>query len=194
MKLLMFSSGLDSTYMAWKELTSGADKIHIHYISIRNDVESIWKREDVASEQIIKYLRNEGFDFEYSKSKFEFYGFKVCGFDSDLILLVAQKVAQNLHGYVDVLMGWNPYDMQRPAIADRANRNVTSNIWKSLVESALKGNFINKELKFPLIEGNITKDEILKEMPQELIDLTWSCRKGEDVPCGKCHACIERRI
>jgi len=193
MKILMFSGGLDSTYLAWKLLKDKTEGVHIHYVSIRNDCEDIWKKEDVATEKIISYFRVHNFQFKYSKSKFEFFGHPQSGFDSDLLMVVAQKLALNSYGdKIDILLGWNPYDMTREVIIDRSNRHVTQNIWKALVESLENRQYINKELQFPLIEWGTTKDIILKEMPQELIDLTWSCRKANDVPCGKCHSCIER--
>lgn len=191
MKLLMFSGGMDSTYLAWN-LLSTKTPLDLHYISIRNDTESIWKQQDIRTKQIVEYFKHQSFDFNFTKSKFELFGYKSTGFDSDLILLVAQKIVQNYYDNVDVLLGWNPYDMKRPIIADRAKRHVTSNIWKALVESTMNRDFINKELQFPLIEQNITKIDMMKAMPNELLDLTWSCRKGGDEPCNKCHSCRER--
>jgi len=193
MKIVMFSGGMDSTYLSWKLLMDKTEEVHLHYVSIRNDAESIWKKEDIATEKIIEYFKLCKFDFKYSKSKFEFFGQANVGFDSDLLLVVAQKLAQNSYGNtIEVLLGWNPYDMQRPLIIDRSNRHVTENIWKALVESNTNRKRINKVLQFPLIEQNITKDIMVKEMPQELIDLTWSCRHDNEIPCGKCNACIER--
>jgi 7-cyano-7-deazaguanine synthase in queuosine biosynthesis len=33
---------------------------------------------------------------------------------------------------------------------------------------------------------------MIKEVPKELFDLTWSCRSA-DGPCGKCPSCAERK-
>jgi 7-cyano-7-deazaguanine synthase in queuosine biosynthesis len=192
MKILMFSGGLDSTYMCWKMLNENVKMIHIHYVSIRNDSEGIWKKEDIATERIIQYFRDHNLEFKYSTSVFEFFGHVQCGFDSDLLLVVAQKLALNSYGKnIEVFLGWNPYDIKRQIIIDRTNRQVTQNIWKSLVESIDNRNNVSKSLRFPLIEHNITKDIIMKKMPQELIDLTWSCRRGGDSPCGRCNSCVE---
>ena len=191
----MFSGGLDSTYLAWRLLSSNDDPdgIHIHYVSIRNDCEQIWKKEDVITDQIINYFKSCQFKFIYSKSKFEFFGQPSIGFDSDLILVVAQKLCMNAYGnQIDVLFGWNPYDLTRPEIARRSENHVTQNIWKALVESVGNKDRINKELQFPLLDWNITKDIMIKEMPTELSDLTWSCRQNINSPCGQCHSCIER--
>lgn len=195
MKILMFSGGMDSTYLSWKLLKENTKGVHLHYVSIRNDCENIWKKEDIVTERIIGYFKVKNFDFIYSTSKFEFFGFGQCGFDSDLLLLVAQKLAINCRDkYIEVLLGWNPHDMERQEIADRSERHVTSNIWRALVESCWNRERINKELQFPLIDENITKKQMFEEMPRELSNLTWSCRHGIDEPCGNCHSCLERKL
>lgn len=45
----------------------------------------------------------------------------------------------------------------------------------------------------PFIE--LTKGGILKEGLARKLDYsqTWTCYKGEDVPCGRCGACVERK-
>lgn len=196
MKILMFSGGLDSTYLAWRLLTNNDDPdgVHIHYVSIRNSCEQLWKKEDEIVPKIITYFKEHNYNFLYTKSKFEFFNQQSIGFDSDLILVVAQKLCMNAYGKkIDVVLGWNPYDLTRPEIAARAENHITQNIWTALVESTNKQHVINKELQFPLLDWNITKDIMIKEMPKELSDLTWSCRQSIDIPCGQCHSCIERK-
>jgi len=194
-KLLMLSGGIDSTYLAWRLVKENTPNLHIHYISIRNSIEKIWEEQDKRIPQIIKYLRNMDNSFKFSKSRFDFFGFGKVGWDSDIVLLVGQKVALNQPGCrTELIIGWNPFDMTRPIVADRAERRVTPNIWEALIESAKNKDDIEKKLSFPLIEDNITKTQIIKEMPKELLDLTWSCRHPENgKPCKRCHACIEVR-
>lgn len=193
-RIVLLSGGLDSTYLSWRLLSEGYCGVHLHHVSIVTSVENRWKKELECTNKIINYFTSKKFQFSYSNSRSEFLNQERIGFDSDTVLLYAQKLAQNfISDRIDVILGWNPHDIQRPDIAERAERNVTGNIWKALVESASNRNNINKELKFPLIEWGITKDIIFKEMPQELIDMTWSCRRKIDIPCGVCHACLERK-
>ena len=190
MKILMFSGGIDSTYLAWKLMKNKTPNLHLHHASIRNDADTCWKKQDEAMEPILSYFKDRGFEFEYSESVFEMYGWNQVGYDSDLLLLIAQKLAQNFDGEVQVLMGWNPTDMKRSCIDDRARRGVTQNIWLALIESARNRQDIDKTLYFPLIEEGITKTEMMREIPQDLLFLTWSCRRSKDgTPCGRCHAC-----
>ena len=195
MKILMLSGGMDSTYLAWKMLSAKVEGIHLHHISMRT-INTRWKKEDECVEKIIKYFRSNSYHFIYSQSIFQFEGHDRVGFDSDTLLLVAQKLAQNAfepNEKVELILGWNPHDMQRPDIAERAERNVTGNIWKALVESAWNREHINTQIRFPLIDQGITKEIMFKELPQELIDMTWSCRRDNETPCGVCHACLERK-
>jgi 7-cyano-7-deazaguanine synthase in queuosine biosynthesis len=187
-KLVMLSGGLDSTYLSWKMMSEG-ETPHLHHVHIINK-ESIGKNQYKRMQPILSYFKKQEFDFKYTKSKFE--NKNVIGFDSDLLLLVAQKICWNIRKPVQLVMGWNPFDMTRPAIASRAERNITSNLWNALIDST--GNkFIEREISFPLIEKNIYKKDMIREMPKELFDLTWSCRRSRNnIPCNKCHACIER--
>ena len=192
----MLSGGMDSTYLAWKLLSEKTEGVHLHHISMRT-VNTRWIKEDECVNQIINYFKNKSYLFEYSQSIFQFEGHYRVGFDSDTLLLVGQKLAQNAikaNEKVDLILGWNPHDIERPDIAERMTRHVTGNVWKALVESAWNREHINKELQFPLIEQNITKDIMFNEMPKELIDMTWSCRRDNDTPCGNCHACLEIKL
>ena len=189
----MLSGGMDSTYLAWKMVKEKTPNLHLHHISIRNYVDLLWEIQDSRTPLIIDYLKNIWNDFLYSESIFDFSGFRKIGWDSDVVLLFGQKIAQNYPKQrTKLIIGWNPSDMGRRVVAERAKRKVTSNLWEALVESANNRECIDKKLHFPLIEQNITKAQMIAEMPRELLNLTWSCRrpKGEN-PCGKCHACKE---
>lgn len=189
---------MDSTYVAWKMLNDRMTNVYIHHVLLKNDREKMWKEQYVAVLNIIRYFKECGFTFDYSESAYVFINHSVIGFDSDVLLLSAQKVAQNFRRKsVRVYTGWKaPYDgmgvRQRESVQDRIRRKVSENLWSALVDGATNRNYIDKELHFPLMNPDITKADMLKEMPQELIDLTWSCRtpnKGK--ACGRCHACIE---
>lgn len=184
MKLLMFSCGIDSTYLAWKLMSLGVF-LHLHHVSIRGK-ELLWKKQDERVKPILSYFDNRRFKYAYSESTFDMRSY--VGFDSDLLLLVAQKVCQNFSdNWIEVYMGWNPTDMERIDVAERATRNVTPNIWKALVQGARNRHKIDETLHFPLIEQNLRKADIIKEMPKTLLDLTYSCRRGTE--CGECLAC-----
>jgi len=180
----MFSCGIDSTYLAWKMLKTG--HVHLHHVSMQT-ITPLWKEQDSRVRPILRYFKKQNFDFKYTESSWQF-DMSHPGFDSDVLLLAAQKVCQNIsHKNISVYMGWNPSDMERRPIAERAERNVTPNIWKALVQSARNRACIDDKLHFPLIDQNITKKEMIEEMPTELLDLTYSCRYGSE--CGNCHAC-----
>lgn len=191
-KLIMLSGGLDSTYLSWKIMSEG-EIPYLCHVHIKNR-ESVGRNQYKQIKPILSYFIKQKFKFSYNESTFEF-GLSKVGFDSDLLLLVAQKVCLNIGKPVQLVMGWNPFDMKRTVIAERAKRNVTDNIWKALIESNRNRNLISKEISFPLIEKNIYKEDMIKEIPKELLDLTWSCRKSKNnVPCGECHACREKSI
>tara|TARA_B100001093_G_C26691975_1_gene955239 strand:+ start:345 stop:914 length:570 start_codon:yes stop_codon:yes gene_type:complete len=183
--LIMFSGGLDSTYMLWHYLTKTYYAVHTHHVSIQNR-ELNFKKEYESTEKIYAYCKNNFRDFKTSESKFIF-DFPYPGWDSDIICLVASRLCPNIRAE-KVVMGWVKDDLNRPVVIDRMKRKVTSNLWESLANSC---DFpIPPTVDYPLIGK--TKQEIINELPKELMDLTWSCRKGGLRPCGKCHSCKTR--
>ena len=196
MKLLMLSGGLDSSYLAWKLIQEG-ETVHAHHVSLRNNVNPIWKQQLKAVENVLDFIKRQGCTIEHSTSRFDFYDFNSVGFDSDLFLLVAQKVAQNLFlrfDKVDLVLGWLPSDIIRStSIINRGERKVSQNIWSALIASTKRPERINSEIQTPLITHNLNKLDILYRIPQELSDMTWSCRRPdkEGNPCGRCFSCIE---
>lgn len=193
--LVMFSGGVDSTFMLYHYLKNTDLNVHVHHISLRYPSEPRWKEEDIASRRIVEYCRKIR-PFDYSESCFELGFYKYVGRDSDTQLLMASKVAPNLEGEVHVAIGWHNKD--HTSIIERERRiRVTQNVWHALHDAydPLFSNSVSRELLFPILEMGISKKEMIKMLPRELLQMTWSCRrpikgdKGISRPCGKCHPC-----
>lgn len=192
----MLSGGLDSCYMLYYYLTQTDHDIHAHHISLRYPSEPRWAEEDIASRKIVEYCRSIR-AFDYTESRFDI-GFKrYVGRDSDTQLLVAAKVAPNLHGEVHVALGWENSDFELEVNQHRAKNKITENLWNALCESIdyQMGEHISRTLLFPLMEMNMTKATMMTALPKELLEITWSCRRpvrdenGHSFPCGKCKPC-----
>jgi len=196
--LLMFSGGLDSTYMLYYYLKNTNYNIHVHHISLRYPSEPRWREEDIASRNIVKLCQKIR-PFEYSESRVDIGFYKYVGRDSDTQLLMASKVAPNLNGKVSVALGWQYNDYQSDLLNGRARDKKSEKLWEALCNSmdAPHGNSISRELLFPLVEMRLSKREMIKLLPKELLHLTWSCRtpvKNENnisIACGKCHPCLD---
>ena len=191
--LLMFSGGIDSTYLLYHYLRHTSHPVHAHHISFRYAHWPRWRAEDPASEKISDWCRENVRDFEYSTSRFDL-DFPDVGWDSDLQLLVASKVALNLRGRrITFALGWCTEDLQRAQVRDRQERNVTTNLWRALCRSVVDAD-LNQEIAMPIVERGLSKADIIAELPEELVALAWSCRTPrfeDDVPrpCGRCNAC-----
>lgn len=189
----MLSGGIDSTYLLYDYVGSTNHPVHAHHISIRYPHQERWRAEDPACRHVVAWCRKHLRDFEYSMSRFDLE-FRGVGWDSDLQLLVASKVALNLgRGRVTVALGWCTDDLERAPVRDRLERGVTTDLWRALCRSAV-GPDLNEEIAMPIVERGLSKADIVDELPGELLELTWSCRSpilddGPPSVCGKCHAC-----
>ena len=57
--LLMFSGGLDSTYLLYYYLSRTSLPLHVHHISMRYPHQQRWRAEDPASESIVAWCKLE---------------------------------------------------------------------------------------------------------------------------------------
>ncbi len=192
----MLSGGVDSCYMLYYYLTQTDYAIHAHHISLRYPSEPRWEQEDSACRNIVEYCRRIR-TFDYSESRCDI-GFKrYVGRDSDTQLLMAARVAPNLRGEIHVAIGWESSDMESDVFRHRFENNITQNLWKALCDSMdyPYGEYVSRELLFPLIEMKLDKVSMFNALPKELTQNTWSCRRpakdADDniIPCGECKPC-----
>ncbi len=181
--LLMLSGGLDSVALLANVLAETDQRLHVHHIEIQN-FEDRRDVENQALEGVLAYLRKHHRPFSYSTSKSEFPLGKGGGFDLTLVLFMAARVHTALATVVDLVYTGH-IAPNRPEILEGS--------------AVFNACYINKRFKpvwlWPL--ARLKKIEIYESIPQELADLTWSCRKpvreGDAFrPCGMCHACRSR--
>ncbi len=189
-KLIMFSGGLDSTYILWYYLTKTNYNVHVHHIILKNTLSDRWKNEKLAVNRIIKYCKNNYRPFTYSESGFDFFNFSIVTWDVDVAGFVGTMVARNLVLYrnnkpienkIDICIGTCKDDeiklRRQLGILNGIVRNAT------LLEPNIS----------PVVErvaNNTSKKEMLELLPRGLSDLTWSCRSPRNnTPCNKCKPC-----
>lgn len=195
----MLSGGIDSTYALYKYLTETDLPIHVHHISMQVKEEPRRELEDAACKRVVNFC--SGFrTFTYSESS---YGFDLpyTGWDTDVQLLIAARVAANLEAKrVTLVLGINADDQEREEIQKRVSRKVIPTLWNAQIASidGERRGRINPTIHFPF--EKVTKSQMINELPGGLMRLTWSCRtpslvNDEDdlyVPCRECHACQSR--
>lgn len=182
--LLMFSGGLDSTGVFYK-LIKEKRKLHVHHLYLVNK-ENRQKAEDVAVTGVCEYMKNLG-NFNYTESFHEYPSYNNSFiWDSDLYNFIAGTICLSLKNVKEVAIGRTKTDSSR-SIDERAKRGTI--IFESFNTNTKK--------VYPLID--LTKKEIYESMPEDLRNLTWSCRtpiyysNGDIKKCGKCKACNELR-
>ena len=193
--LLMFSGGVDSTFLLHYYLTKTDLPLHVHHISLRYPQFNRWKSEAPAVRKILSFCKDNYRSFSFSASRFDMPPLRLVGRDSDLQLLVASKIGPNLSGSkITVALGQCLEDIESPAARERIRKQVLPNLWKALIASVDQGEKLNPVISRPLIDQKISKKEIFTLLPPELLKLCWSCRVPEfrgDVsyPCGSCQTC-----
>jgi 7-cyano-7-deazaguanine synthase in queuosine biosynthesis len=163
---------------------------------MRYPSEPRWGQEDLASQKIVEYALSIR-DFTYTTSRLDF-GFRYySGRDTDTHLLVGSKIAKQMKKKVAIALGRQNDDMLGGTFEMRDKNKIAQRMWKSFCNysSHQSEQLIHPEILLPLIELNVGKKEMMKQMPKELLALTWSCRKPVKTKdrnietCGRCHSC-----
>jgi hypothetical protein len=137
--------------------------------------------ENEALEKVIEYCRSNYRDFDYTTSKSEFNLGLGGGLDLTLSLFMASRVYTALGGGIDIVF----------------TGHMAIRTWEVVEGAAVfSACFVNKKFKPEWLRPltGLRKVDTYESIPQELADMTWSCRRPlyvEDTyrPCGKCHAC-----
>jgi 7-cyano-7-deazaguanine synthase in queuosine biosynthesis len=185
----MFSGGLDSTAMLVKLLAASADELRVHHIRMINK-EKRDQAEQRAVEGILAYCKAHYRPFRYSESALDFSGLDAIPIDYLSIAFVACQVAIDTPGCDRIAVGSLATD------TDIANRSAR----QKRVFDELYACYRARKLGEPRVEWmfpvhDTAKAELAAALPQELLDLTWSCRRPVEGyrPCGTCKACWARQ-
>lgn len=175
----MFSGGLDSTGVFWK-LIHEEKNLHVHHLYLSNK-ENRAEAEALAVKSIISYMKKIR-DFSYSESYHEYPSYNGnFMWDSDIYNFVAGTICISIKTIKEVAIGRTKSDVGFEQRAERGTK-----ILNILSPS------VNKS--YPV--GHMTKKEIYESMPEDLRNLTWSCRtpiyKDNNIEmCKKCKTCVE---
>jgi 7-cyano-7-deazaguanine synthase in queuosine biosynthesis len=185
--LILFSGGIDSTYLMYKALLEGNDVFFINNI-IENNASQTTK-EGEAIVQIVEWLKQR-FPFQQIEScdfrmKFCIEGFWMHShmFGQPFMWLCSLGIVlQSINKKVDEIhYGLIARDDALSYIDDLKAS------FDALMMTKKTEKFKGK-LKFPLIK--YLKSEIIDELPKELLRLTSSCEYDtNDKYCNHCHSC-----
>ena len=195
--LLMFSGGLDSTGALWQLLQNKENKVHIHHLHLINK-EKRAQAEHIAVNNIISYI-SKSYKVKYSESyhEYPYYSYLKINnnneivlsenfmFDSDIYNFIAGTICTSLPHIKSVAIGRTKSDSEEISTMTRAT--IGTNIFKLLAP--------NVEKIYPVV--HLTKTEVYNILPEELRDMTWSCRRPIYIDenmiteCGECKTCLQ---
>lgn len=194
--LLMFSGGLDSTGVLWTLLKNTRYKIHLHHLHLINK-ENRAEAEHQAVVNILSYISKTHKNIKYSESYHKYPTYSYLSkmgdglvlhenfmFDSDIYNFIAGTICMCLPNIKRVAVGRTKLD-DNLDVRQRATRG----------NELLKLFAPDIEKIYPV--EHLTKTEIYSMLPEELRNMTWSCRTPVIVDdnlmkeCGKCKTCQE---
>lgn len=183
--LILFSGGLDSTYLLWQRLqTTNVEVLYIRGPQGEDKTEM----EDKARERIREWLCTKG---KTPYSILKTYDVEMPHGDQSQDNTFSQLLPW-FYAALNKSTGYRHSCVEMAYVmGDQISYflNDIARAWDTLAW-AIKGAPV--ELKFPLIMKH--KHAMIKEMPTELYNLIWYCELPENKEaCGKCPACYTHR-
>lgn len=167
--LINFSSGIDSSYLAWKYLSENKNII-LHHCKIINP-EFRGSAEQKSANNIVEWFKKNNLSsFIYKRTNFDYLELNTIIRDIEIIGFLNAIFLRNSRyrdSIVEIAVSANAHDESNdPTEFSVVNRA------KLLDTVGYDG--ASKLLTFPML--NKTKTEIIDEMPKDLFALTWYCR------------------
>jgi 7-cyano-7-deazaguanine synthase in queuosine biosynthesis len=185
----MVSGGIDSTAMLVKLLTASAEELRVHHIGMVNR-EGRDRAESRAVEAIVAYCRARYRPFRYSESALDFSALEAIPIDYLSIAFVACQVAIDTPRCNRIAVGALAADTD---IVNRTARQ--KRVFEVMYECYRARKLGEPSVEWMVPVYDTPKAELIAALPQELLDLTWSCRRPVEGfrPCGVCKACVARQ-
>jgi 7-cyano-7-deazaguanine synthase in queuosine biosynthesis len=195
--LLMFSGGLDYTGALWNLLQDKNNRLHLHHLHLVNPTKRA-AAEQFAINNILSYVSKISSNIKYSESyhEYSYYSYLSQVVGTDTIILNKNLISDSdMYNFIAGTICWCLPHIKKVAIGrTQSDDNI------EVRERATRGNELLK-LFAPTVEkiypvGHLTKLEIYNMLPEELRNMTWSCRTPVYTDntiheCGQCKTCLE---
>jgi hypothetical protein len=200
------STGLDSVYVLWKHLSTTQDAVTAVFLQENNTSPSFRVKYDIRSfestkrsglldraNEIMNWLKTNVRDFTYVVHDLDpsFLSKKWDEPNNAQTYMVRYTIDQINSGEYDRLIICTEREN------DGFGNGGTVQTRRTGGMSALdlfKSMATNGGILFPLMDGTYNQAHALSEMPQALIDMTFSCQKNPPTPCGVCFKCLKRNF
>lgn len=183
--LIHLSGGQDSTYCLWRYLKDNPQhKVVVNHVKLRQNGEDRLEVELQAANNVVKYLRGQGYKITYY----------VTAFDYGSLPWITIKDIQVVSVFTAIILrtrkfGLNPGRLIVPwHKGEVANGALSRGKRIRRMLEALDAKI--PVMKYPL--KDMSRRDMFNDMPRELFDMCWVCRKPDNgKPCRKCNTCKE---
>lgn len=188
--LLMLSGGIDSAYALHKLLRETDDEVIVHHVHLVTD-QGRHIPEAKSCQQIVEYCKSSLRSIFYTESTIDHRRFLTPGFDINAVALEAGMVSSSYH-----MATRQKKTIDRWVIGMSSDDEIVERRWTRAADIA-RWNCQEGAQPDLFIFPRIDVRDQLRAMPRELFEMTWSCRRPENLtnkptPCGKCKSCLRR--
>jgi hypothetical protein len=185
--LVMFSSGVDSTYTLVKLLQETDDDIYAHHINLINMEERhVIERE--RSRAIVMWCNEHIRKVKYSESSIDHRGLKWFGFDIMTVGFEAGVIGHSFH-----MARGRPMDRWTIGTCLEEGHD---DVRFAHVLNCCAANCYPRPAPAFFLLPLIPKAEEMAYLPRPVLDLCWTCRRpvaqpgGGVAECGTCKTCV----
>ncbi len=188
--IVMYSGGVDSIGNLYYLLDETNLKVHVHNITLHTR-EKRTEAEKRATNLTLEWFANNMRPIDkFTESEIDITVNSNFAYDVDIVAFVVTQIMIAEGDLKYFASGINYDDSLRHMKLARGDN------FTRIIDGALNGTGIHS--RFTRILHRKTKEEIINDLPQELVDVSWSCRTPVNKDnvfhrCGKCVSCIEAK-
>ena len=192
--LLNLSGGIDSVYALYKHLTTKPNEtLLVHHCELKTP-QNRFEKETEAVKAVLNWHSQKGLtNYVYIKTSFDCRELGIRPLDGQVIAFMNGILFQNKKyrtiKYTYINTPKDEYQrlgtrlLQKQQDSYRLIRSIPQHTFLRTYSHNLQPIYTVKHL---------SKQQIIEQMPKELVQLSWSCRTPRDnKPCQKCHTCLQ---